>query len=704
MNAVDEFATDSMTFDTADDVIRETDPSSPLSRQRSTEFQPPAAATSPVRGNSRSTHRSNSPTSTSSSDSEADQPEDKHLFPDGIDLNYTCNTSNWFVFKVVNWVLKNCGLVEGPYVWLRMAKAFATVDVGLRTAHVRKAFDASKSLDIMSCYEAVLEMAKVYGEFGEYPKVIATLSPVHDILHGNRHWDPDLDELRDAYGKVVEEILRYLIKAELDEASLEFTQKCLEYAPKNGYFLYHQFRLLCKNNQIEAARIALDQWKSSYEESRYSPGWYISKVLKDENNDDARSSSKSSLTAMFVHARRCELLASLQESVSDALKVAQETQDFDTEVLLQFARGMVFAVERNENATATAVDAWSRFRELYPLSNFEGQDLDKSCQKYLAQVYFDHARMRVSSHSSTEETTQQFFAMTADRIQDVYTNLYFDTHASLKSCRSFAIACLTLAGNGDEVHRHLKEDKTYALELLTDKFDWNDNRGLWTLLRIMLALGDYAACHSVYSLFGRKGADVGLTALSDATGKTNDHVEGSVKTGDDTCSDEENNSSKSSESSESSEHSISDKPESAYVKCCACLDKIFAQGTNEIWMCKYCYEADFCESCYNKLKKDEIDDFLCRFDHEHLLLKHFNYSDEEIMGDNVRIGWKLEQGSDSRDRDRVGEGQIVDRSTWMKMLRKEWNIPSYEEWLEAEYAADPDFGLEMYLAGYGNLL
>lgn len=110
--------------------------------------------------------------------------------------------------------------------------------------------------------------------------------------------------------------------------------------------------------------------------------------------------------------------------------------------------------------------------------------------------------------------------------------------------------------------------------------------------------------------------------------------------------------------------------------CNLCNSKVSLDSrmNMEIWSCTYCPNMDFCRECHEKVKSNQSEQLMCGSEHVHVLMKHFDYDDEEVKGQNVRIGWQLVESNGGRDRQRIG-GKIVTLDEWIQILRKEWDIP-----------------------------
>lgn len=555
--------------------------------------------------------------------------------------------------RVKDWALQKTGLTESWYTWLVLGEAVGARNATLEQTYFKQALESSTSAGIIAKCRTARALASSYANDKKWNEALSALSPAADALRQQMKSEQPSEELRKSFNEILEQLAEYMIQAKKDDEAIVVLREGLQQTPISGYHPYYLIRLLCSAKRMEAAQSVFDTWKSGSIQNSHDPGSYITTVLRRQT-----SGAILGLAGIFLSARGWPLLDYFEQCISDVVSQTQSDQQNEDRFLLHFARGLAWAVKREETAMKHAVESWYKCIDLLPKTSLDDTFVGVYCQRYLAQMEFDRARMQTRLLRLTERQSKELFADAANRIQRIFVD---DGLYDADKCRSFAVVSLMFAGKVNAARALVKSNVAYAIELLTDEFDDNDTRGMWLLCRTMLLVREYEACHNAYSFFGRSTKE---TKFSSPIGAPQD-------------SDTEMNTNADDSSKNGMDPVPADEVLSLandYLFCSACDSRLYARGETEIWICKYCHEEDFCASCYGKLKEDKLGEFICSPDHDHLLLKHFNYEDEEIKEDNVRVGWKYEQGTDPRDRRRVGEGKIVDRKTWMEMLRKEWDI------------------------------
>lgn len=568
----------------------------------------------------------------------------------------------------VDWVLKKRGLVENHHVLLRSAEAVKESDPDLYLTYLKKAFESSEEADILVKHTTAATLASAYARDKKWDKAHEILLPMSEELRQKFTSNPDSNELREAFCAVLDQMSAYRGLDNQIGKAIELLCEVMKWPPTADHSQYHLIRLLCMTKQIEAAQAVFEAWaKSAPESGKSGPGHFLTFDLRN-----AGDLPTEDLTRVFISARGQPLLKSFEQSISAAIEEAQAKARLEDEFLLHFARGLLFAVSRDTGATIDAIRSWSRCMAIAPNTDLDPNDVSDLCKKYLAQLHFDHSRMQVKTTPHSRKEERELFGVTADQIKEVLAfdrQFFFVIHSPM----TFSVSASIIAGDLEIARELLKDDVAYAIELLTDEDDENDERGLWTLCRTMLLIRNYEACHCAFSFFGRSPRQTELDAQPSPIVDAGTNLDSSGEPSQNANILDEN-----SNAMEETSQPKNDRPPNidGVMMCSGCDSSINAKDDNEIWTCKYCNAVDFCAPCYEKLKNDQLEIFVCNPNHDHLLLKHFDYDTKEIEGENVWIGWKFEQGDDPRDRRRVGEGRIVSRKEWMSILGEEWGITS----------------------------
>ena len=88
-------------------------------------------------------------------------------------------------------------------------------------------------------------------------------------------------------------------------------------------------------------------------------------------------------------------------------------------------------------------------------------------------------------------------------------------------------------------------------------------------------------------------------------------------------------------------------------------------GTNwtyadDLYVCKDCFDVQFCSSCVDLLQKGTLASYICDREHEFLHVPKWNFDRAEELGkDNVSIG-----------------GKVMPIEEWLDIIRKDWGITS----------------------------
>ncbi|KAL9068112.1 MAG: hypothetical protein Q9157_006608 [Trypethelium eluteriae] len=99
----------------------------------------------------------------------------------------------------------------------------------------------------------------------------------------------------------------------------------------------------------------------------------------------------------------------------------------------------------------------------------------------------------------------------------------------------------------------------------------------------------------------------------------------------------------------------------SYFSCNGGCDRNWSYA-DDIWTCRDCFETQFDQQCYEKLKAGQLDVLTCHQDHKHLHIPKF---DEKA--------WRAQDPESVK----VGS-EVMKRKRWLTELGKQWDIDSLE--------------------------
>jgi hypothetical protein len=330
------------------------------------------------------------------------------------------------------------------------------------------------------------------------------------------------------------------------------------------------------------------------------------------------------------------------ETLDTAISVGRQKPNKSLVVAaLLLSNGVALAHYSDTEDTLKRFDlALERWKECYGITSkeeYSGQYMSMLVSRFIATAYLEPI---ISKRAAGIDSLARIAELT-DLGKEAASSYFIAVNH-----RNAVAAYHTLLGEPDKAREHLKHDLQVGLDLLSDEDPDNDYEGWLKISEVCVHTGDLLGSLSAWSLI-----------------QPNDIEEKFAATG------------KAQEVAQSGEQSETpDKPETEETvrsgpagNTCDGRCGVVWSYANDVYICLYCTDVQFDSGCVEKLKKGELDRFICHPDH---LFVHIPaWTDEAWAGkDRVRIGGELVDGK------RIG-GEVVTVTEWLNLLRKQWGIP-----------------------------
>ncbi len=379
----------------------------------------------------------------------------------------------------------------------------------------------------------------------------------------------------------------------------------------------------------------------------------------------------------------------------------------------------------DETRIQQGIRCWEDCQSLYLESRYDLLDIRISAARFVAQHYFQRAIDPGGNAEERESNLKQLLRI--NRPTAMYLASFRPT--------SYIAAYYVRLGQPEEARKLFRDEMVTALEILSDGDPDNDTYGYKTLSNILLYTGDDLNALSSWSLLGPEdifstndqepASDITKSSDEEQEAATDNHfddkevnengtLEGAVQTdlvssnlsenglplisaevtknvistGDgvpEAASDNNNNNNNNNtdrnpqdigepQNEDESDDAVYRSGPLAYW-CDGFCGHIW-WFADDMYICRYCQDLQFCASCVQKLKANKLERYICH--PEHSLLHVQAWSDAEALEvgrGNIRVHGQLVDGK------RVG-GDVVEIGQWLDELREVWEIPKSEPVIE----------------------
>lgn len=428
----------------------------------------------------------------------------------------------------------------------------------------------------------------------------------------------------------------------LSEA-LSFYEEAFLRKPRDHILCWTVLKLHCQTDSIQAdAYTILMDWIGDIEQHGFiCPAASIIGMLSGNEFE--------SLILPLCRAMRNLYLQNLfTQLIEEALRLAESSSDTVVLVRLKYLQGVVCSLSSETGASIGAIQAW---KEVFS-SVSDGvvdiwgiSELMKAAADNALRSEFDNLRSRILSDISLkpDEKYQLYVGFHETLNNTMNTCSALLDHHGIDSGENFVVSLCSMI-DVDEARRVYTQDMAQALEILTDNDEDNDAAGIYILTRIFCALGDTVSALSAFSLYDR--TITRRRFLSDAP---------------------------------EPEWTIRDKIARGSVRTCTLCTKImYSSDMDGMWWCRFCPLFELCCFCKEKYENGSVRHERCSQRHvsSYVHLVHSGYTQADLVGMRVRVGWDLE--GDGKDGfTRVG-GSCIELDDWVEELRVLWDLPKPE--------------------------
>lgn len=353
--------------------------------------------------------------------------------------------------------------------------------------------------------------------------------------------------------------------------------------------------------------------------------------------------NESYFTYVATAARETNSLDYLVEAYSQAIYAARKALKLVLASLLELWLAKIYNQYVGEKKKAVRI--WNKIVETFAGSKEQTEmgETKRLASIYLARYYFQRALNAGVGSKEAEKHIRKLEKLAKPRARFVN-----DSHTFISANESAIILGLwyRLSGLDKDARACFKPSIREGLQILSDADPNNDVQGYYQLMAVLLAAGDDKNVIAIVQSIGHYENDEPSKPLSESLEKAENKTK-------ETADQEEKDDEESSDDNDSTVDA--NLPESFPYICDGACNRHFPNSDN-LYLCRYCFDIGFCEDCMKLLKDDKMRLDICSPQHEWLYIPP---RPPMIRSEKSKI---------------ILDGVLIDIEDWKNNLRKEWDV------------------------------
>ncbi|KIW87027.1 uncharacterized protein Z519_12324 [Cladophialophora bantiana CBS 173.52] len=358
------------------------------------------------------------------------------------------------------------------------------------------------------------------------------------------------------------------------------------------------------------------------------------------------------------------------EALQTAIRDARKSNLTVSEGMLLLYEGTVLARGSTDDARIQqAIRCWEDCQSLYLSARYDLVGTQALASRFLTQHYFHQAVKEGITTEEREEHVGKLLRL--KRLSNSWIHSFRPN--------SFLASYYVRQNQLEEARQLFMEDMVAAMEILSDSDPENDSYGYRYLANILMHTGDDLNALSAWSLLG----PFGLFKGSEGEPSNGEDQDGSPK--ENGVSEakydglavngipEEEDELKPSACEQAEHKKKAETRDGPLGYTCDGLCNHLWRYADNFYTCRYCPDTQFTPDCFEKLKANKLEPYICHPDHSWLHVPAWSDREAlEIGPGKVRVHGELLDGV------RVG-GEIVDIQQWLDEICEIWKVPKKED-------------------------